>query len=130
MTVVLEKLEVYQLSETLADLIWDICVTWDWFSKETIGKQLVKAVDSVGANIAEGYGRYAFRENIQFCYYARGSLMEVKHFLQRAKIRKLIKTEQVARINEILLPLGPKLNAYIRSIKTELSKTLAMTNDK
>jgi hypothetical protein len=50
----LEELEVYQLSESLADLIWGICISWDWFTKDTVGKQLVKAADSVGANIAEG----------------------------------------------------------------------------
>jgi four helix bundle protein len=123
MTIELEELEVYKLSEELADLIWNICITWEWFPKETIGKQLVRASDSVGANMAEGYGRYAFKENIQFCYYARGSLMEVKHFIRRAKNRKLLKSEEVDKINELLQTLGPKINAYIRSIKTELNKT-------
>lgn len=96
MTVALEKLEVYQLSETLADLVWDICIEWEWFAKDTVGKQLVRVADSVGANIAEGYRRYAFKENIQFCYYARGSLMEVKHFLRSAKKRKLLNPGQVS----------------------------------
>jgi len=120
MTVVLEKLEVYQLSETLADLIWDICGTWDWFSKETIGKQLVKAVDSVGANIAEGYGRYAFRENIQFCYYARGSFEETRNWLRRANKRKLLMSDDMIEIGNIMDKLGPKLNGYINSIKRYL----------
>jgi len=120
MTVVLEKLEVYQLSETLADLIWDICVTWDWFSKETIGKQLVKAVDSVGANIAEGYGRYAFRENIQFCYYARGSFEETRNWLRRANKRKLLMSDDMIEIGNIMDKLGLKLNGYINSIKRYL----------
>ena len=123
MTVRLEDLEVYQLAEELADLIWNICVKWDWFPKETLGKQLVKAVDSIGANVAEGYGRFAFRENIQFCYYARGSLMEVQHFVRAAKNRQLFNERQIKKIDEIIGLMGPKLNAYIRSIKTELNKT-------
>ncbi|MDI6765703.1 MAG: four helix bundle protein [Bacteroidota bacterium] len=129
MTVGLEKLEVYQLAEMLADLVWDICIDWEWFAKDTVGKQLVKAADSVGANIAEGYGRYAFKENIQFCYYARGSLMKVKHFLRRAKKRKLLNSGQVSALKEIIQPLAPKLNAYIRSIKIELNRSKQMTND-
>jgi len=84
MTVGLEKLEIYQLAEILSDAIWDICHGWDRFARDTMGRQLVKAVGSIGANIAEGYGRYSFKENIQFCYYARGSLMETRHFLRRA----------------------------------------------
>jgi hypothetical protein len=36
-----EKLQVYQLSEKLADNIWEIVVTWDSFAKDTVGKQIV-----------------------------------------------------------------------------------------
>jgi len=57
----LEELEVYQLSEQLADLIWEICSSWEWFAKDTIGKQLVRSADSIGANIAEGFGRFSFK---------------------------------------------------------------------
>lgn len=53
----LEKLEVYELAELFSDEIWDIVITWDYFKKDTIGKQLVSSSDSVSANIAEGYGR-------------------------------------------------------------------------
>jgi len=45
-----EKLQVYQLSEKLADNIWEIVVTWDSFAKDTVGKQIVRAADSIGAN--------------------------------------------------------------------------------
>ena len=52
-----ESLRVYQLSETLSDQIWWIVLKWNVFARDTVGKQLVKAADSVGANIAEGTGR-------------------------------------------------------------------------
>ena len=51
-----ENLRVYVLSEELADLIWTITSTWDGFSRDTIGKQVVRSADSIGANIAEGTG--------------------------------------------------------------------------
>lgn len=128
MTVELEKLEVYQLSEKLADIVWEICYGWETFARDTVGKQLVRAADSVGANIAEGYGRYAFKENVQFCYYARGSLFEVRHWLRRAKKRKLLTAKDESHLKDVLRPLSPKLNAYIKSIKSQLAKQ-QMTTD-
>jgi four helix bundle protein len=120
MSLKLEELEVYKLSEEIADVVWSICSKWEFFARDTIGKQLVRAADSIGANIAEGYGRFAYKENVHFCYYARGSLMETRHFLRRAKMRKLLTAEQEAKIRKIIQPLGPKLNAYVRSIKSQL----------
>jgi len=52
-----EDLEVYQLAERLANEIWHIVKEWDYFAKDTMGKQMVRAADSVCANIAEGRGR-------------------------------------------------------------------------
>ena len=122
MNLPLEDLEVYQISEKLADAIWDVCICWEYFAKDTVGKQLVKAADSIGANIAEGYGRYSYKENIQFCYYARGSMFETRHWLRRAQKRKFLTTSQVKELKEILKPLPVKLNAYIKSIKLQQSK--------
>jgi four helix bundle protein len=59
----LKKLQVYQPSEKLADSVWDIVVPWDSFAKDTVGKQIVRAADSVGANIAEGRGRRSLPDN-------------------------------------------------------------------
>jgi hypothetical protein len=56
-----EMLRVYRLAENLADRIWKIVIEWDYFAKSTLGQQIVDAVDGVGANIAEGTGREAFR---------------------------------------------------------------------
>ncbi len=52
-----ENLRVYQLSEELADEVWESVFEWKHFEKDTLGKQLVRATDSIGANIAEGTGR-------------------------------------------------------------------------
>lgn len=125
----LEDLEVYQMSEQIADMIWDICSSWDNFERDTVGKQVVRSADSIGANIAEGYGRFAFKENAHFCYYARGSYMETRHWLRRAKKRKLLTAEQVTKLGKLLQPFAPKLNAYIKSIKSEFNKE-HRTNDK
>jgi four helix bundle protein len=74
----LEELRVYQLSMNLAEEVWEIVIKWDYFAKDTIGKQLIKASDSVAANLSEGFGRFFYKEERQFCYYSRGSLYEAK----------------------------------------------------
>jgi four helix bundle protein len=84
-----EKLQVYQLSEKLADNIWRIVITWDSFAKDTVGKQMVRAVDSIGANISEGSGRGSLQDNRRFVRIARGSLYETIHWLRRSYMRKL-----------------------------------------
>lgn len=111
-----EKLLVYQLSEKLADEVWDIVQTWNMFAKHTIGQQLVRCVDSVGANIAEGSGRGTYRDNRRFVLIARGSLYETLHWLRRALRRRLLSPEQVDSLQMKLDNLTPMLNSYLKSI--------------
>src|ERR1043165_6547541 len=72
------KLEVYRLAEQLADAVWEIAMRWDNFARDTIGKLLVRAADSISANIAEGAGRGSFQDNRQFVRTARASLNETQ----------------------------------------------------
>jgi four helix bundle protein len=111
-----EKLRVYQLAEMLADFIWAIVIKWDRLAQETVGRQLINAGDSIGANIAEGSGRGSFADNRRFARIARGSLLEVKHWLRRAYNRKLLSEAEVARLSELIEELTPRLSAYIKSI--------------
>lgn len=81
----LEDLDVYNLSEVISDKIWDLVMEWDYFAKDTIGKQICRAADSISANIAEGYGWYHFRENKNFCYYSRAQFWKLNHFSENQK---------------------------------------------
>ena len=65
-------------------------VRWSPFARNIVGRQLVEASDSIGGNIAEGYGRYHYKDNRQLQFYARGSLEETGHWLRRALRRNLI----------------------------------------
>ena len=112
-----EDLRVYQLSEQLSDEVWQIVIDWDYFSKDTVGKQLTRAADSIGANIAEGCGRWNYKDNSRFIKIARGSLYETKHWLRRAYKRDLLKSSHTEKLKPLLDELFPKLTAYLRSIE-------------
>jgi four helix bundle protein len=111
-----ENLKVYRLSEELADLVWKIPIKWNYFPRDTVGKRLVRAADSVGANIAEGTGRGTYKDNRRFVRTARGSLYETQHWLRRAFRRELLTSEQVIKLKRIIDNLGPMLNGYLKSI--------------
>ncbi len=111
-----ENLRVYQISEDLADEIWNIVTGWNNFAKDTVGKQIVRSADSIGANIAEGEGRGSFQDNRRFIKIARGSLQETQHWLRRAFKRNLLTKEQIESLKPKINQLSPTLNAYLNSI--------------
>ena len=113
----LDDLEVYLIAMELGDIVWDITVQWDSFSKFTLGKQVVKSADSIANNISEGYGRFSNKENIHFCYIARGSLFETATALKKATGRGLIDPEKSIILESIINKLFPKLNSYINHLK-------------
>ena len=112
----LEELKVYQLSMELGERVWNLVIAWDFFTKDTIGKQLVRAADSISANLSEGYGRYHYNEAKHFSYYSRGSLYETKTWLTKAFNRKLIKDDVFNLLMSDIDTIGIKLNNYINSI--------------
>jgi|SRR5215813_3533569 len=117
-----EKLQVYQLAEKLADEIWSIVRGWDYFARDTVGRQIVKAADAIGANLAEGSGRGSVLDNRRFVKIARGSLYETKHWLRRAYRRTLLTKKQVDDLSPVIFELLPKLNAYYRSLDEAVLK--------
>lgn len=112
----LEKLEVYNLAELFSDKIWTIVTEWDYFKKDTIGKQLTRASDSIAANIAEGYGRFYYKESKQFYFYSRGSLQETKSWLSKCLRRKIIEESICKELLKEAETLLLKLNAFIKFV--------------
>jgi len=117
----IDNLEIYNLSIGIGENVWGIVMKWDHFSKDTIGKQLVRSADSVAANISEGYGRFHFKEEKQFLFYARGSLHETRTFINQAHSRKLISDQSYNELNEQIELLFKKLNSFINSINRKLN---------
>ena len=114
-----EELRVLQAAEAVADGVWRQVVRWDPFARDVVGKQLARAADSVGANVAEAYGRFHYGEKLQFLYYARGSLFETKYWLNRARTRDLMPLAQVQDYASQLNDLARQLNAFAATLKTQ-----------
>ena len=111
-----DDLEVYQLSMKLTRWIYDLTTKFPVEEKDNLISQLRRAGTSIGANIAEGYGRYHYKENQQFCLYARGSLSECKHFVLFAHDKNYISSEEKDKFIQEYTRLKVKLNNYIKSI--------------
>lgn len=117
-----ENLEIYQISEILSDTIWQIVSNWNRLAQDTMGKQLIRSTDSIGANIAEGSGRGSDQDYKRFLFMARGSLYETRHWLRRAFKRNLLSDEQINILTPLIEELTPKLNAYMGKIGTYKKK--------
>ena len=119
----LDDLEIYQLSMDLGEKVWAIVIQWQYFEKNNIGSQLVRACDSIAANISEGWGRRTYRENRNFLHIARGSLFETKTWITKAVKRKLLDEDLFKTLANDLNVLGIKLNRFINSNEKKISNT-------
>jgi len=111
--VALRDLLVYRMSVELSDLGWSIYDNLDWKDKKTMGDQFIRAVDSFGANIAEGYGRYHYLDKVKFYYNARASLVEAKHWVFLLNRRQKISEEIFKKFISKSEKAGYQLNLFI-----------------
>ena len=117
----LESKRIYQRAEELGDRVWDLVITWQWFALKTVGLQLARAVDSIGANIAEAGGRFHPYDVRNFLYYARGSLRETKFWLRRAVRRRLMNEEDFSGLDAELEQLAREINSSVNHQKERAS---------
>ena len=123
-TVDLNELRVYQLAMRVGEDVWSFVDGWSWMAKQSVGLQWIRSADSIAANIAEGYGRYSFKENAKFCYYARGSIRESQTWLTKAKNRSLIPTADADDLAMKFETLRRQLDNYIHFLGKPSSSTL------
>src|SRR3990172_6148742 len=90
----LNDIDAYKTAFNLSNYVWEIVIHWNYFAKNTVGEQFVRATDSISANIAEGFGRYSKKDKIKFFRYSNGSLKESFDWNQKAKVRKLLSDEE------------------------------------
>jgi len=115
----LEDLKILQTAEGIADAVWKRVVQWDEFARDVVEKQLSRATDSIGANIAESYGRFHYGEKLQFLYYSRGSLFETKYWLNRALTRELLQAAEVKDYAGRLSDVARQLNSFASSLRSQ-----------
>jgi four helix bundle protein len=112
----LKNLEVYQLSRKLSSIAWEIFCRMDFIDKKHMGDQFLRSVDSIGANIAEGYGRFHYLDKVRFYYNSRASHYEAFiHWLELLFEREKISKVEFESISATALKLQVKLNNFITS---------------
>jgi four helix bundle protein len=105
-------LEVYRRAVALSDALHLCLAAWDSFDRWTVGVQLVRTADSIGANIAEAAGRSTDADQRRFLIVARGSALELEHWIDRACTRELpIATGARAEAQRV----GRMLNGLIKT---------------
>lgn len=116
----LNDIDCYKRALRLANYIWDIILAWEWFAKKTAGIQFVTAIDSISANLAEGFGRYGKKDKIKFYYYSFGSVKESLDWNEKSKYRKLLSTEQYNHILKELQTLPKEIHQLIQFTNEKL----------
>ncbi len=113
----LNDLEVYKIAKEISYDAWDIYKNFDWRIKKIMGDQFISSIDSIGANIAEGFGRFHYLDRNKFNYNARGSLIESMHWLNLIKERSFINDNTHSNLDQKLKQLSVKLNNFITATK-------------
>ncbi len=118
----LNDISSYKRSLNLSNYVWDIVSKWDYFAKKTVGVQFVTAIDSISANIAEGFGRFGKKDKVKFYYYSFGSLKEGCDWNEKSKTRKLHTKEEYEYILKELQDLPREIHHLIKFTNEKLGE--------
>ncbi len=118
----LNDIDAYKIAFNLSNFVWDLIVKLDRFNSDTVGKQFVRAVDSVSANIAEGFGRYSKKDKIKFYRISFGSMYESLDWNEKAFKRKLISKNDYDYIYTELKKLPKLIHQLINFTNSKLSE--------
>lgn len=118
----LNDIDCYKRALTLSNYVWDIVIEWKWFEKSTVGVQFVTAIDSISANIAEGFGRYGKKDKVKFYYYSFGSVKESFDWNEKSRIRKLLNKQQYEHILNELQILPKEVHQLIKFTNERLKQ--------
>ena len=115
-------LEAWKNCMEIRKKVWLLCKGFPGGERYRLSDQMIRAARSSAANVAEGYGRFHFQENIQFCRQARGSLYElIDHLLVAEECNYLENASANKLIDEIKKAIIV-LNGYVRYLKSRKDK--------
>ena len=118
----LGDVEAYRISFNLSNCVWEFVSNWNHLAQSTVGTQFIRAVDSITANLAEGFGRHGKKDKIKFYRIARGSLMEALDWNEKSKVRQLLTIEQYNYIFAQLQLLPKSINTLIKYTNSSLKE--------
>jgi four helix bundle protein len=110
-----KDLEVWQAAREFRTEIYKVARTLPDFEKFALATQIRRAASSVTANIAEGFGRFGYQENAQFCRQARGSLFELRDHLTTCIDQEYINLKEGQKLEAMAQRVAQILNGYLRS---------------
>lgn len=117
----LQDITAYKKAFELSNLLWSITSQWNYYEKDTVGKQFVRATDSIAANIAEGFGRFHKKDKIHFYRYSYGSTLEAIDWCNKAHARTLLTDKHYQSIMIILKELPKDIHHLIAYTNTHLT---------
>ena len=111
-------LDVWQQCKEIRKEIWDLCKNFPAEEKYRLSDQMIRSSRSSTACIAEGYGRFHYQENIQFCRQARGSLYELIDHMDVAVDCEYLKEKEAEIMITRIKTAIRTLNGYIKYLKS------------
>jgi len=118
-----KDLLVWRLARELRVQIYALVKKFPPEERYALNTQMRRAAQSIGANIAEGFGRYSYRENIQYCRQARGSAFEIRDHLVTAVDAGFITRDEYVMSDALAQRVIQTLNGYIRSTNSRLAES-------
>lgn len=115
----LENLKIYALAERIEIFLHKLTMKFPKDEKYRMVDQIRRASNAITSNIAEGYGRYSFKEKTRYMYIARGESFELKQLMIRSQKKDYIKTESLKFIEEKITSLIKGINGYIKFLKNK-----------
>ncbi len=113
-----EDLKIYKGSTLMRQKIFALTKHFPAEEKYRLTDQIIRSTRKCPANIAEGYGRFHYQENIQFCRIARGSLTETQDHLNCAYECEYISDTQLNELKTEIEQLIKMINGYIKYLES------------
>ncbi len=114
-----EDLDVWQECRALRRALTQLALGLPSDEKFRLSDQIIRAARSATSNIAEGYGRFTYKDNIHFCRQSRGSLYELINHLTICLDERYLADEDFRRYRSQCQGAIRLLNGYIRFLNRQ-----------
>lgn len=119
-----ESLKVWQKAREIRNEIFQLCKSFPTEETYKLTDQMIRSTRSIGNNISEGYGRFHYQENIQFCRQSRGSAYELIDHLITATDCKYIQKDNFNSLRSQIIECIKLTNGYIAYLNRQKSNII------